>query len=277
MLASASVCVSLSRKGPAVGRRPPRRKAARPLLDADQAAPDQRLQRGAGQIAAAQLGQRQLVVAGRQLGQNCLLLFRQRGQPRVGNEHGKALHAPRIAFGGRGLARDPLLAQHGGQKRKRCRSSGAQCGDLDGLTGGQAPAPAAPSPAPRRKSGCAAWRWFLGRCAVAAEKGRIRVILEGNILPGLKPTLFLRYLRHGRKRFLSPLESLRPDFKSPLRGFRPFVGLSQDCASLVLHPANEDLFAGTPALGYSPSAPPGRMPHRRFHPLGWVEGPWRHD
>ena len=119
------------------GRQAAEAKQLRPLLDAHQPAPHQSLQSRRGQIAAAQFGERQFAAAGRKLGQNCLLLFGQRGQARVGNEHGKALHAPRIALGGRGLARDPLFAQHGGQKRQRCRGRRAQRGDFDRLTRGQ--------------------------------------------------------------------------------------------------------------------------------------------
>ena len=120
------------------GRQAAEAEQLRTLLDAHQAAPDQRLESGRGQIAAAQFGERQFAVAGCEFGQNRLLLCRQRGQAGFRNEHGEALHAARIALGGRGFARDPFLAQHGGEKRQRCRSGGAEGGDLDGLTGGQA-------------------------------------------------------------------------------------------------------------------------------------------
>ena len=124
-------------EGRSGGRQAAEPKQLRPLLDAHQPAPHQSLQGGRGQIAAAQFGERQFAAAGRQLRQNRLLLFGQRGQARLGNEHGKALHAPRIALGGRGLAGDPLLARHGGQQRQRCRRRRAQRGDLDRLTRGQ--------------------------------------------------------------------------------------------------------------------------------------------
>ena len=78
-----------------------------------------------------------LAAAGRQLGQNGLLLFGQRGQARLRNQHGEALRAPRIALDGRGLARNPLLAHQRGQHRQRRRRRRAQRGHLHRLAAGQ--------------------------------------------------------------------------------------------------------------------------------------------
>ena len=121
MEASASVCGSLSVNGRAVSFESAEAKGRRALVDAHQSAPHQRLQRGRRQILAPQLGERQFAAAGRQLGENGLLLFGQRGQTRLGNQHGEALGAARIALDGRGLARDPFLAQHAGQHRQAWR------------------------------------------------------------------------------------------------------------------------------------------------------------
>ena len=73
----------------------------------------------------------------RQLGQNRLLLFGERGQPRLGNQHGKALHAPRIALGGSGLARNPLscapcAASSGSEAAVAVRSVETFTGSPDG-------------------------------------------------------------------------------------------------------------------------------------------------
>ena len=109
----------------------------RALVDADKAAPDEGLQRGGRQLLAAQLGQGQLIAAGRQLGQNGLLLLSQRREPRLGNQHGKPFHPARIALGGGGLADNPFFARQAGEDRQRGRGSGAQRGDFDRLARGQ--------------------------------------------------------------------------------------------------------------------------------------------
>jgi hypothetical protein len=58
----------------------------------------------------------------------------------------------------------------------------------------------------------------------------------------------------------APFRNSCGHFRRPYGALGVFVGLSQDCASLV--------------LGYYPSAPPGRMPLGRLHGLGWGECLW---
>ena len=113
-------------------------KGGRALVDADQAAPDQRLQSGRGKIFTAQLRERQLAAAGRQLGQNRLLLGGEGGQARFGDQDGEALGAAGIALGGGCFAGDPFFAGEAGQDRQRGGGGSAQRGDLYRVAGGQA-------------------------------------------------------------------------------------------------------------------------------------------
>ncbi len=109
----------------------------RPLINAHQAATHQRLQGRRRQVAAAQIGQRQLAAMSRQFGQNRLLLRGQLGQAAFGRAHGKAFHATSVAPGGGGLARNPLFAHHSRQHRQRSRRGRAQRGNLHRLARGQ--------------------------------------------------------------------------------------------------------------------------------------------
>ncbi len=108
-----------------------------PLLDAHQAATDQGLQGGQGQILLAQFDQGKLVAIGGQLGQDGLLLLGQLGQASLGNEDGKALSAARIALGGDSFAGDPFFAQQAGKNGQRGRGGGTQGRCLDRLALGQ--------------------------------------------------------------------------------------------------------------------------------------------
>ena len=153
-MASASVCGSFRRSGSLQALDAAQAKSRGALVDAHQAAPHQRLQRGRRQIFAAQFGQRQLAAAGRQLGQNCLLLLSQRGQPRLGNQHREALRAPRIALHRGGLARDPFFAH-------QCRRAAAA--KLRSQCAAWTPSPARPRPgAPERDARAGAIPPFHG-------------------------------------------------------------------------------------------------------------------
>jgi hypothetical protein len=76
---------------------PPSRNA-RPLVDAHQAAPHQRLQRRRRQVARPQLSQRQARRRMPPTPPESPAACGQRGQARFGNQHGKALGPPRIAL-----------------------------------------------------------------------------------------------------------------------------------------------------------------------------------
>jgi len=78
-----------------------------------------------------------------------------------------------------------------------------------------------------------------------------------------KAQVLFSVLRHGEKTLPNPFGIFAGISDTPTGLWVDFVGPSQGCASL--------------ALGYSLSAPPGRMPLGGFHALGWAEGPWRHD
>ncbi len=91
---------------------------------------------GRGQVLPSQFNQCQFATARREFRQNSLLVLRQRRQPRLGNKHSKAFRPSRIAFHGRSLANNPLLAQHGRQHGQRRRGRSPQR---------RGPSPASPS------------------------------------------------------------------------------------------------------------------------------------
>jgi len=114
MEARASVCGSLRRMGGAAEA-----KGGGALVNADEIAADQGLQRGGRQvldaIGVAEFGERQFAVAGGQFGEDGLLLCGQRGQAGFRDEDGEALSAAGIALGGGGFAGNPLFAQQAGE------------------------------------------------------------------------------------------------------------------------------------------------------------------
>ena len=103
------------------------------LLDTNDRAADEGCQRGTRNFEAAQLGDGQFAVGGRQLRQNGLLIVVEFRESRAFHKHGIADGAPGIAGLGGGFAGDPFFAQHACEQTYGCTGLAAERCIADGF------------------------------------------------------------------------------------------------------------------------------------------------